>query len=159
MTACAWELQIQFQPCCLWPLINVKCGRSTSETPLLPAFFVFAPRTKAAVQCRCAGNYPLRHAGKTHFQSLVQGAAEDRPPRLILKTPVLAERKRESPAAAFTLYTSCGTCQQTTLHPPPLASLPEPKLRPAIRAQGRLRQKDQEFKDSLGYMRLCSNKI
>lgn len=117
MTACAWELQIQFQPCCLWPLINVKCGRSTSETPLLPAFFVFAPRTKAAVQCRCAGNYPLRHAGKTHFQSLVQGAAEDRPPRLILKTPVLAERKRESPAAAFTLYTSCGTRQQTIQQP------------------------------------------
>lgn len=28
MMACAWELQIQFQPCLLWALINVKCGRS-----------------------------------------------------------------------------------------------------------------------------------
>lgn len=145
--ACAWELQIQFQPCLLWPLINVKCGEiytRNSVVAILSSFLKLRLHFSVGVLVitHCSRTGRKRH----HFQSLVQGAVEDRPARLILMTPALAERRRGSPTAALTLYTSRDTGQQTTT---PQPHLPEPKLWLGITAQEELRQKGQEFKDSL----------
>lgn len=78
--ACAWELQIQFQPSLLLPLINVKCSEIYIRNSVV-AILSCVPEAKATFQCWCPGNYPTIPVNSMQpFFVSTQRAAEDSHP-------------------------------------------------------------------------------